>query len=122
MKYYNYGEMIKLNELSAPLVTHKLQVIGSELYRKSLKKIQRIFKKDGGPFRAAELIEFYSDVGYEHLIPSYAKYNWNWIEFHNIDVHLVLAAAVLFLSYLLYRASMRCCYSILHLKRKLKAE
>ena len=63
--------MIKLHELSTPLVTHTLQVIGTELYRKSLQKIQQIYKKDGGAFRAADLIEFYSDVGYEHLIPSY---------------------------------------------------
>ena len=108
VKYYNYGEMIKLHELSTPLVTHTLQVIGTELYRKSLKKIQRIYKKDGGASRAADLIEFYSDVGYEHLIPSYAKYNWTWIEFYNIDVHFVLAAAALLLSYLFYRVTLCC--------------
>ena len=122
VKYYNYGEMIKLHELSTPLVTHTLQVIGTELYRKSLKKIQRIYKKDGGASRAADLIEFYSDVGYEHLIPSYAKYNWTWIEFHNVDVHFVLVAAALLLSYLLYRVALCCRNSIFHLKRKNKME
>ena len=122
VKYYNYGEMIKLHELSTPLVTHTLQVIGTELYRNSSKKIQRIYKNDGGATRAADLIEFYSDVGYEHLIPSYAKYNWTWIEFYNIDVHFVLAAAALLLSYLLYRVTLCCRNSIFHLKRKLKSE
>ena len=122
VKHYNYGEMIKLHELSTPLVTHTLQVIGTELYRNSSKKIQRIYKNDGGATRAADLIEFYSDVGYEHLIPSYAKYNWTWIEFHNIDVHFVLAAAALLLSYLLYRVTLCCRNSIFHLKRKLKSE
>ena len=122
VKYYNYGEMIKLHKLSAPLVTHTLHVVGSELYRKSVKKLQQIYKKDGGASRAADLIEFYSDVGYEHLIPSYAKYNWSWIEFHNIDVNFVLAAAALLLSYLLYGVTLCCRNSIFHLKSKLKAE
>ena len=103
VKYYNYGEMIKLHELSTPLVTHTLQVIGTELYRKSLKKIQRIYKKDGGASRAADLIEFYSDVGYEHLIPSYAKYNWSWIECYAVDTSLVVTVVLLLLSYPFYR-------------------
>ena len=119
--YHNYGIMLKLHELSTPLVTHTLQVIGTELYRKSLKKVQRIYKKDGGASRAADLIEFYSDVGYEHLIPSYAKYNWTWIEIYNVDVSFVLILALLVTSYLTYQCVCRCCLALCF-KRKNKVE
>ena len=111
VQYYHYGEMVTLPKLTAPLVMQKLRLIGSELYRKSVKKIQQIYKKDGGVSRAADLVEFYSDVGYDHLVPSYVKYNWSWIEYHNVDVYAVLILSVLLPSYLLYRILRSCCSS-----------
>jgi len=30
-----------------------------------------------GVVRAAVLVEFYEEVGYKHLIPAYAKYDWS---------------------------------------------
>ena len=41
--------------------------------------------------QAARLIEYYCEVGYDHLIPAYAKYNWTWIQYYNADVYALLA-------------------------------
>ena len=30
------------------------------------------------------------DVGVSHLVPAYAKYDWNWIQYYDIDVYLLL--------------------------------
>ena len=118
VQYHHYGERIYQHELTTPLVTQTLRLIDSELYRKSIQKLQRIFKKDGGVSRVADLVEFYSEVGYEHLVPAYAKYNWSWVEFYNIDVYTVLILAVLLLSYLLYRLIRYCCSAVFSRAKK----
>ena len=59
-------------------------------YAENALKIQRLFKQAGGVKRAADLIEFYEDVGYEHLVPAYAKHDWNWVQFYNADVWITL--------------------------------
>ena len=59
-------------------------------YAENALKIQRLFKQAGGVKRAADLIEFYEDVGYEHLVPAYAKHEWNWVQLYNADVWITL--------------------------------
>ena len=108
VQHYHYGEMVYLYELTAPVITQKLRLLGSQVYRKNVKMLQRIYKKDGGVSKAADLVEFYANVGYEHLVPSYAKYNWSWVEFYNMDVCFVLILAVVLPGYLLYRLVHRC--------------
>ena len=58
--------------------------------------------------RAADLLEFYSEVGYEHLIPSYVKYNWSWVEYYNVDIYILMALIVSVPSYLVYKLACRC--------------
>jgi glucuronosyltransferase len=52
--------------------------------------VRRVFREAGGVDRAADLVEHYTDVGYDHLVPAYAKYNWSWVQYHNVDVHAVI--------------------------------
>ena len=117
--HHHYGRMIHRHQLTTELVSHSLRLFDSELYRTSLQKIQRIYRRDGGATRAADLLEFYSEVGYEHLVPSYAKYNWSWVEFYNIDVYTLLALAVLLPCYLVYRLILCCLCGV---KSKTKTE
>lgn len=44
----------------------------------------------GGVERAANLVEFYEAVGYVHLVPAYAKYQWNWVQYYNADVYTLI--------------------------------
>ena len=106
--HHNYGRLIHRDQLTPDLISRTLQLFDSELYRSSLQKIQRIYRKDGGVSRAADLLEFYSEVGYEHLIPSYIKYNWSWVEYYNVDIYILMALIVSVPSYLVYKLACRC--------------
>ena len=108
VQHHHYGKMIHRHQLTSDLISRTLRLFDSEVYRRSLWGIQRIYRADGGASRAAELLEFYSEVGYQHLVPSYAKYNWSWVEFYNVDVYSLLALAVLLPSYLVCRLIRRC--------------
>lgn len=118
VQYYQYGERISPEELTTPLVIQKLKLVDSDPYRKSLAKIQRVYKNDGGASRTADLIEFYSEVGYEHLVPAYAKYNWNWVEYYNLDVYSLQLLVVILASYCVCRLIRSCCSAILSKSKK----
>ena len=106
--HHNYGRLIHRDQLTPDLISHTLQLFDSELYRSSLQKIQRIYRKGGGVSRAADLLEFYSEVGYEHLIPAYVKYNWSWVEYYNVDIYILMALIVSVPSYLVCKLACRC--------------
>ena len=60
-------------------------------------------KRAGGVDKAADLVEFYVNVGYDHLIPGPVKYKWSWIQYYNIDVHVTLLCSVYHIDhYVLY--------------------
>ena len=115
---HHYGTMIHRHQLTPELVSQSLRLFDSQLYQTSLQRIQRIYRNDGGASRAADLLEFYSEVGYQHLVPSYAKYNWSWVQFYNVDVYTLLALAVLLPCYLLYRLIRCCCHQLLGKPKK----
>ena len=117
VQHHHYGKMIHRHQLSIALIAETLRLFASDFYRKSLQKIQRIYKKDGGASRAADLLEFYSEVGYEHLVPSYVKYNWSLMEFYNMDVCLVLVLTVFLMVKLIC-----CCVHFFRYRSKSKEE
>ena len=57
--------------------------------------------------RAAELVEYYHEVGYDHLVPAYAKYGWSWIQYYNVDVYALMFTVVVVLTYI--SAKLSCC-------------
>ncbi len=74
-----------------------------------LARLQRIFLRAGGVDRAADLVEHYSEVGYSHLVPSYAIYNWSWVQYYNADVKALLLSFVV-LSVLFVNRIVVCCF------------
>ena len=80
----------------------------SDDYSEEAKKIRKVFKFAGGVKRAADLVEFYSEVGYDHLIPAFAKYEWSWVQYYNVDVYCVLSLLSCLSFYFFYR-SLKCC-------------
>ena len=120
--HYNYGRLIHRDQLTPDLISHTLQLLDSEIYCSSLQKIKRIYRKGGGVSRAADLLEFYSEVGYEHLIPAYVKYNWSWVKYYNVDIYTLMALIVSVPSYLVYKLACRCFHHCIFFRSKRKTD
>ena len=99
------GVHILANNLSSSSISHAIKQVDSDIYIRNIQRLNSIFKQAGGVERAADLVEHYADIGYSHLVPAYAKYDWNWIQYYNVDVYLTLG---ILLGLVLY-ASFRCC-------------
>ena len=83
-------------------------------YSEQANKLRQVYLFAGGARRAADLVEFYAEVGYDHLIPAYAKYEWSCVQYYNLDVYcvfLLLSFLVLYCSYKLLRCCCRPCFS-----------
>ena len=113
--YHHLGIHLNRDELTAEQVYQSILEIDSGDYRQNVAKIQKVFRQAGGVKRAADLVEFYSEVGYDHLIPAYAKYQWSWVQYYNVDVYSLLLLLALLTVYVDYRilkcVCSRCCCS-----------
>ena len=115
---HHLGIHLNRNTLSAEQITKSIQEIDSGDYRENVHTIQKMFAQAGGVEKAADLVEFYTEVGYDHLIPAYAKYQWSWVQYYNADVYAILIVSVLISVYLWFRFVKciwsRCCSSKKH--------
>ena len=94
-------------------VFEAIKQIDEGAYRNNIQRLKKSFIDGGGRERAAELIEFYAEVGYSHLVPAYAKYDWSWVQYYNADVYLVVTLIVVFVSYLTVKCCSCVCKSVL---------
>ena len=91
-------------------VTNVIETItGNNRYSEEANKLRKIFQFAGGARRTSDLVEFYAEVGYDHLIPAYAKYEWSWVQYYNLDVYSLLSLLTFLLIYSAYRL-IKCCY------------
>ena len=113
INYWELGISLSPDQITASLVTEGLEKLDTEYYREKIAKVRSMFEIAGGVDRAAELVEFYGEVGYGHLVPSFARYQWSWVQYYNVDVYALLLAAALLWVYLSVRLSLclcrRCC-------------
>ena len=103
------GIMLDHDKITAEVVQESVQSVASGNYRKEAERLRTLFLRAGGVERAAELVEFYVSIGYDHLIPSYAKYHWNWIQYNNIDVLCVVLICTIGVIYLTIKLVRHCC-------------
>lgn len=89
--------------LQAEMIEKAISKIISENYAGNASRISKMYKFAGGAQRAADLVEFYEDVGYDHLVPSFFKYEWSWVQRNNVDVWLLLGATVGVVGWLIWR-------------------
>ena len=89
----NLGVYIPSTELSVSSISAAIKQIDDNIsyYHLNIERLKRIFIQAGGVERAADLVEYYEAVGCSHLVPAYAKYNWNFVQYYNIDVYLLLS-------------------------------
>ena len=115
------GVMLDFKTLTAEKITSSINEIDSGDYRRNVERLQKIFISAGGVEKAADLVEYYKDVGFDHLIPAYAKYEWSWVQYYNVDVYGLLAVILVSVIY----CSLKCCQCVCRracLKRKQKRE
>ena len=93
------GLKLDANSLDSSTVAQAIASLNGGEFRQRIGKLQKMFKLAGGVKRAADLVEFYEENGYSHLVPAYAKYQWSWVHYYNVDVWLVVVCVLLLLVY-----------------------
>ena len=102
------GIHLQDSNITAASVAEAIKQIDEGAYRENIRHLKKSFIEGGGRERAAELVEFYGEVGYSHLIPAYAKYDWSWVQYYDVDVYLVLTLLLSFSCFL----ALKCCQYI----------
>ena len=88
------GILLDTDNLSSTSIAENLRALDTGEYRAKVSKLQKVFRNAGGVRKAADLVEFYEDVGYAHLVPAYAKYNWSWVQYYNVDAYFLIMLIV----------------------------
>ena len=98
------------NLITAEFIAGAIKSIAeNRTHSEHAKKMQKMYSFAGGARRASDLVEFYAEVGYDHLIPAYAKYEWSWVHYYNLDVYSLLSLLSFLLIYSAYRLIKCCC-------------
>ena len=110
------------NQLTAEVISNAIKMVAeNSTYHVQAEKMQKIFKFAGGSKRAADLVEFYAEVGYDHLVPAFAKYEWSWVQYYNIDVYCLLSLPVCLIMCCLFGlTACKCCCKFCCSPRKQK--
>jgi glucuronosyltransferase len=107
---------------SSTIIKEAIEEIESGDYRSKADKMKIIMRRGGGAKKAADLVEYYTEVGYDHLLAAPIKYKWNWIQYYNIDVYITLMCLVLVCVWM-GRMCCKCCHyycCCCSMKKKLK--
>ena len=120
VEHSEVGVQLKPHQVTSQTIKESIETIESGEYHKKAQKMSQIMKRAGGVDKAADLVEFYVNIGYDHLIPGPVKYKWSWIQYYNIDVHVTLLCIILIIMYCIVKVCKCCCRCCS--KEKLKKE
>jgi glucuronosyltransferase len=84
------------------------KVLNSSEIKDNVRKLSKLYRAAGGVNKAADLVELYADVGYNHTIPSFLRYGWSSIEYYNIDVWLVVAGLLCVYLWVVWKLLCKC--------------
>jgi len=99
LQHRGLGIKLDQRKLTPERIEESINHIESGNYHKQASSIRKMFLQAGGVERAADLVEFYEEVGYDHLVPAYAKYEWSWVQYYNVDVYSLLLCTALLCMY-----------------------
>ena len=103
------GALLSSNNITAVAIRESINAIASSDFHRAAQRVRKIFLQAGGVERAADLVELYGDVGYQHLVPAYIKYQWSWIQYYNTDVCLLLSISIICVVYCSGKVIKFCC-------------
>ena len=108
---YSFMDSVTGNiNVTAAHITNAIQTVTTGTFIANANKLSLLYKFAGGAKTASDLVEFYADVGYDHLIPAFAKYNWTWVQYYNADVNTVLIGLLVSLLLSVYMCIRYCCH------------
>ena len=120
LEYYKLGISLQPHEVTNETLSKAVASLQEKVYDDNVNKISVLFKAAGGVKKGADLVELYAEVGYEHGLPSFVRYQWGFIQYYNIDVWIVLGL-LLTLSFIGCRKlCKRCCCSRCCMKKEAK--
>ena len=90
VRHCGAGISLHPNSITSGDISGGVATVMTGGYRRAAERMSVIFELAGGVERAADLVEFYAEVGYDHLVPAYAKYEWTWVQYYNVDVYATL--------------------------------
>ena len=112
---HGLGLHLEAGKVTAETILESIHEIEGGEYRANAAKLSRILKEAGGSRKAAELVELYAEVGYDHLLPAYARYQWSWVQYYNVDAYALILAVFSGCAYLLWKVVLSvlrwCCFS-----------
>ena len=108
--YSFFDSILGHTNVSAKDLTNAITTVSSDEYVANARRVSLMYKFAGGAETAAGLVEYYTDVGYDHLIPAFARYQWSWIQYRNLDVCVVLFSILAVFTFLLYKCLYSCVY------------
>ena len=103
------GVQLLPHQLTSSFLKQSIKTVENGGYREKAVKMSVLMKRAGGVRKAADLVELYGTYGYDHLIPAPVKYKWNWIQYYNIDICIVLLICLLALVMGFKRCCRKCC-------------
>ncbi len=89
------GLAMSAEEVTTDRVLISIQRVAGKEYRERVRKLSKVLKQAGGARKAADLIEFYADVGYDHLLTAYVKYRWGWVQYYSLDMYCLVITTLL---------------------------
>ena len=100
---HSLGLQLEAGKVTPETVLESIREIEGGEYRANAARMSRILKEAGGSKKAAKLVELYAEVGYDHLLPAYARYQWSWIQYYNVDAYALILAVFSAYVYLLWK-------------------
>ena len=91
--------------ITSDLLQRSIKEIERGSYRETIRKLNIVLKEAGGVERAADLIEHYHEVGYDHLVPFWAKHQWSTVQYYNLDVNAAVTAMLVLFALVLYKST-----------------
>ena len=117
------GEQLNSNNVNSEEIAKVIDKVKEGEYRTAVKRVSRLLREAGGSKKAADLVELYATIGHEHGIPAYARYNWGYIQYYNIDVWATISVIITVVIWSCVKMSTCCCRRYCcHSNKKTKTE
>ena len=120
VKTQEYGITFFAQEVTREKIRDAVGAIEKGPYYDNVQKLAKIYRMAGGTKKAADLVEFYAEVGHEHRVPAFIKYNWSWVQYYNVDVKILIIILLMVGGWVILKFLKCCCKCCSCWKKKTK--